>query len=233
MMKKWLFYIATCAALQTAFATDRAAELTEHVKHCLTLAEQKTSGVTSDAALNIEGMSGHKVKHFLNNLCTLPHTSYLEIGCWKGSTLVAALYGNQATVDHAIAIDNWSEFGGPKYDFLWITQKHLPEDSFEFYEADCFSMQKSGKFPLPVNIYFYDGGHSAKEQEKAFTYFNDIFEDVFIAVVDDWNGDGVREGTFSAFAKLNYNVVFDREIRTAYQDGAGWWNGLYVAVIKK
>ena len=89
-------------------------------------------------------------------------------------------------------------------------------------------------FKKPVNVYFYDGGHTATTQEKAFTYFNPILDDLFIAVVDDWNWDCVVEGTFMAFDKLRYEVLFDIALpANGNGDLENWWNGLYVAVIRK
>ncbi len=216
-----------------ASTDQRVDQLVEHVKRCIALGEQKKSPLT-DAVLNIPGMSGYKVKHFLNNLCSIPGTSYLEIGCWKGSTLVAALYGNERNVRYAVAIDNWTEFGGPRNEFISNTRHFLTPNMLHFYEQDCFSINKIACFSVPVNIYFYDGQHSAESQERAFTYFDEVFDDVFIAIVDDWNWEAVREGTYSAFTKLNYEICFDQALYTNKEgDPESWWNGIYVAVIKK
>ncbi len=73
------------------------------VQTSIELAYQGSSSLTQQI-LNIDGMSSPKVRHFLNNLCSLPGTSYLEIG-WKGSTWISALYGNKATIQQA---DDWN-----------------------------------------------------------------------------------------------------------------------------
>lgn len=226
-------FFLCCAMLTIAtpiFANSREQELIEHVKKCVVLAEQGNSRLTG-AVLGIPGMSGAQGRHFLNNLCTLPNTSYFEVGVWQGSTFISALYGNEATVKYALGIDNWSLFGGPKGAFLSHLQTFLPQGLAHFIEQDCFTLDKQAAFPLPVNIYFYDGEHYAIDQEMSFTYFNDIFEDVFIAVIDDWNHPPAREGTFSAFNKLNYEILYENQIFCEY--GTGWWNGVYIGVIKK
>ncbi len=238
MSKKWILTFLLCFSFQWAFADgDREAELIKHVNRCFNLAEKMTSGITDPAILNIQGMSGHKGRHFLNNLCSLPHASYLEIGTWKGSTFISALYGNQQSIDYALAVDNWSEWdwqwGDSRKEFLENVNRFLPQGSFHFVEDNCFMLNKRKHLPLPVNIYFYDGEHRQIDQELAFTYFNDAFDDVFIAIVDDWNHPPAQEGTKAAFAKLNYEILFEREIFTSCQDERGWWNGIYVAVIKK
>lgn len=206
--------------------------LIEHVRESIEKGQNEFSAL-SIQVLGIEGMSSSKVRHFLNNLCSFPQTSYLEVGCWKGSTLIASLYKNESSVLQAFAIDNWSEFGGPKEEFLINIAEHLPLESIYFFESDCFSIDKRQIFK-PINVYFYDGAHDPLSQELAFTYFDDVFDDVFVAIVDDWNMQQVREGTEAAFNKLKYNILFEEELWTERNgDTLSWWNGIYIAVIKK
>ncbi len=178
-------------------------------------------------------MSGQEIRHFLNNVCGYPDTCYMEIGCWKGSTFISALFGNDRFISDAIAIDNWSQFDGPKQEFFANTQCLISDVPFRFFEQDCFSIDKKSSFKKPVNVYFYDGDHTEQDQELAFTYFDEIFDDVFIAMVDDWNADQIRKGTFSAFKKLGYKVLYQKEFFIKEQGGETWWNGFYIGVIQK
>lgn len=215
--------------------TQREIQLIEHVIKSIRNAEHHLSKLNNQILL-LEGMSSPKVRHFLNNLCSLPNTHYLEIGCWKGSTFISSLFNNQENISSAIAIDNWEEFGGPKQQFLNNCSDFLSKNTYTFYEVDCFKINPLTLCKEPVNIYFYDGNHSRKSQELAFTYYNDIFDDVFIAVVDDWNWpmNDVRIGTKTAFQKLGYTVLFEKAMPARWNiDTENWWNGLYIAVIRK
>ena len=69
----------------------------------------------NDEIIKIHGMSGTKTRHFYNNLLNTEDARYLEIGTWKGSSVCSAICGNKAKV---VCIDNWSEFGGPKEEFI-------------------------------------------------------------------------------------------------------------------
>lgn len=51
-------------------------------------------------------------------------------------------------------------------------------------------------------MYFYDGAHTALDQEKAFTYSDSLFAPIFIAIIDDWNHSPVKIGTRKAFEQL-------------------------------
>jgi hypothetical protein len=77
-------------------------------------AENNISKITNDI-INMEGMSGTKTRHFYNNLLNIEDARYLEIGTWKGSSVCSAMCKNKANV---VCIDNWSEFGGHKAEFL-------------------------------------------------------------------------------------------------------------------
>lgn len=213
--------------------TEKEQALVQHVINSIANAEAGVSKI-SPQAFSIPGMTGAKVRHFLNNLCSIPRTSYLEIGCWKGSTLVSALYGNEAVLTDAIAVENFSQFEGPRAEFLHNIQTFIPKAPLRFLETDCFSIDKKAAFSKPITVYFYDGGHAFTEQYKAFTEFNTVFDDVFIAIVDDWNWGEVRDGTKTAFKDLGYEILFEKAFLTsANGDPHTWWNGIYVAVIRK
>lgn len=204
--------------------------LIDHVRASIAAAERRESNLP-DAVLEIDGMSSPKVRHFLNNLCSFPTCRYLEIGSWKGSTLVSALYGN--SVEHAVAIDNFSEFGGPRDEFGDNCSRHIPSSGHMFFDADCFGIDKR-LLHGPFNTYFYDGPHSFDGQMRAFTHFDDLLSDPFIAVVDDWNLKRVKQGTRAAFEQLGYNPLFEAELPAKKNgDRRRWWNGLYVAVVAK
>jgi hypothetical protein len=230
-----LFTIALKAGLTDNLHASNAdiQTLINHVEQCITNAELGISKINSDI-LGISGMSSAKVRHFLNNLCSMPGTTYLEIGCWHGSTFVSALYGNSNSVISAVGIDNWTEFDGPKESFKRNIDRFLSDIPLKFIESDCFKIRKSKIFDHPINIYFYDGNHREISQEMAFTFFHNVLDTVFIAVVDDWNLQEVQRGTRSAFRKKGYKIIHERELFTPQNcDDSSWWNGLYIAVIQK
>lgn len=183
-------------------------------------------------ALSLEGLSSAAVRHLLNNLCAPADVRYLEVGTYKGSTLVAASCGNPGLFT---AVDDFSEFGhmGPRETFEAVRAEFARRCRFTFHEADCWSTALRRRLPRAVNVYFYDGPHRYEDQYRAFTHFDPVFAETFIAVVDDWNTKTVRDATRQAFADLRYRTLHERELFTKRWLHDLWWNGLLVAVVRK
>jgi len=195
------------------------------------------SKISSDV-LAIDGMSGKKYRMFINNLISLlDDARYLEIGVWAGSTLCAAIFGNRVL---ALAVDNWSQFGGPKELFL----KNLdhfkgPFASVSFREQDFREIDyaKIGKF----NVYLFDGPHEESDQADGITLALPALDDNFLLVVDDWNWEEVRNGTLRAIADAHLHYDYLVEIRTTRDNthptiggsASDWHNGYLIACLSK
>ena len=207
-----------------------------HIEKSLENAEKRESKLPMEL-LNMYGMTGKLTRHFYNNLLNIDDARYLEIGTWTGSSLCSAIYGNKT---NTICIDNWS--GGDnetKRQFLENLEKYKGENEVNFIENDCFKVDVS-KLPK-FNIYLYDGDHKREDHEKALLHYYDCLDDIFILIVDDWNWNYVRDGTYDAMKKLNLKVLYNKEYlltndnsHTPYQEAVDtWWNGIYIAILQK
>jgi hypothetical protein len=205
--------------------------MTRRIERAIEMAAAGRSRLGPDA-LAMEGLSSPAVRHLLNNLCAAADVNYLEVGTYKGSTLVAASFGNPGRFT---AVDDFSEFGhmGVREDFAAVRERFARACRFTFHEADCWTAALRRRLPREVNVYFYDGGHRFEDQYRAFTHFHPVFADTFIAVVDDWNSATVRQATRAAFADLGYRTLHERELFTKLWIRDLWWNGLLLAVVRK
>lgn len=200
--------------------------IVKFIQESIKKAELGQSKLTNKA-FEAPGFTSPKVRHLLNNLGELPETHYLEIGVHKGATFVATNFRNELL--SSVAVDNWSEFaesGEAKNEFLKYTSNLLRPDSYKILEKDCFTLTNDD-LPNKINFYLYDGCHSYEAQMKALTYFYPLLDDTFIFLVDDWNWPDPKTGTRQAMHDLNLKVLFEQEL------DEGWWNGLYVSLLKK
>ena len=216
-----------------------ASGLVAQVESTLTAATMQATLDSGQGIYSIDGMSGKKYRFFINNLVrTVANPRYLEVGSWAGSTLCSAINGNNVI---AVAIDNWSEFGGPKAAFTANVQRfQTPDAKVYFYEADFRRVDYAG-MTTKFNIYLFDGPHEERDQYDGLALAVPCLEKQFVFIVDDWNWERVRSGTFAAIQKCNLNVLFSAEIRSTLNNShpavagkdSDWHNGYYIAVLEK
>jgi hypothetical protein len=200
---------------------------------------EKLETILPEEIFNIQGMSGRKGRIFLNNI-VYDGCNYLEIGSWKGSTLCSSLYNKN--INKSFSIDNYSQFENPKEILISNIEKYVKK-GHNHIESDCFDLDLKSNGIEDIDIYFYDGGHLTSEQYNALDYYKETFSDVFILIVDDWNGTGdtdVKKGTTDAINDLGYTIHLykslpDEEIlqRQPHGDSFGYWNGFGVFVLEK
>jgi hypothetical protein len=205
----------------------------------------KISSKLSPEVLALIGFSSSPVRHLFNNICSnIEEITYLEVGLYAGSTFISTLYGNEKNIIAAYGIDDWSGdqgYGGKIYAkevfSKSVDQLLTPDyiDKIITYDENSWTFDLS-KIKHKINMFFYDGDHSISGHENALTYFKPILDDVFIFIVDDFNWDFVREGTYSGIEKNNYKILYQKELYTPDKANcslASWWNGLFIGVLQK
>ena len=182
--------------------------------------------VLYDITLPGESMITGIIPHLLNNIVT-ENTKYLEIGTWKGTSAVCALYGNKP--QEVTIVDSWEPRFGPttKDDFIKKCNKYLNYIP-NYIHNDCFGFNPLEKNIRDVNAYYYDGEHEYEDHYKALTHYYDSLADEFIYIVDDFNYGPVKPATMDALRDKNITVLYSIEDQYTYTS-----NGLFVAVCKK
>ena len=184
--------------------------------------------------LEMDGMSSPMVRHLLNNLCAgVPMPRYSEVGTWKGSTLISAMYGNTECLGWCC--DNWSLFGGPREEFQSNVQTFIPDARLTVCNDDFFNPKT-----LPqkqTSVYFYDGCHEERSQYRQLVKASQRFANSCVVIIDDYNRDEVESATREWLADQNeFFVTFSNTLITPEkQNGhkAGWWNGFRILLLEK
>lgn len=181
--------------------------------------------------LDMEGMSSNKVRCLLSNLAS-DANGYLEVGCWKGSTFVSAAYKNHKC-SPLIAIDNFSEFGGPKSECMFNFGTFLSDVNHKFIEMDFLDItDEVGE--KSIELFFYDGCHDEESQYKAIIHMDKYMRDEYVLVVDDWNHMPTQDGTNRAISNMNYFITEQYILPAKYNgDKDLYWNGIYIARIQR
>jgi len=200
---------------------------------------------------HIQGMSGFKYRIFSNRLLSSDcFSSYLEIGCFMGSTAVSAMYKNADHIKKHWLIDNWSDFGGPRTQMINNWERFIPDTECNLIDCDCFSFDPATKQIENVDVYLYDGNHDEEAHYKSLSNYYNSFSDVFVLLVDDWFscgnggkpnrtcGENVRIGTINAIKDLNLKTHLKIETpgsgdMTGLGNPYEWWSGCGIFVLSK
>jgi hypothetical protein len=183
----------------------------------------------------IKSFSTPEIRCLLNNLANHADT-YLEVGTYQGGTLCSAMCGNKNL--KAYAVDNFSEF---KEDLSseYILKENLKKiehisGKIKLLNKDSFLVDKNDVEDL-VDVYLYDGAHDEMSQEKALTHYLPFMSDIFILLIDDYNGESVINGTERGLELIKDQICIEKKwiFNTSANMQPIWWNGLYIAVISK
>ncbi len=210
--------------------------LIEHVKKSTHLAYHNQSKLP-DEIMSLDGMTGTKTRHMYNNICSLGYKNYLEVGTWKGSSFISALYHNNL---FGYCVDNWETFDGPKDEFLLNISKHLKKEKYSIIDKDCWKLTEND-IHSPIDIFLYDGDHSYESHLKAITFFHKFFSKYVIIMIDDWacwDFPYIKEATLRGLKEMNMKIHYQEEIglvntnRNHYGIDT-FWNGCGIFVCER
>ena len=208
-----------------------------HILESIDKAERLDSNYTGVA---IESLTSNITKHFLNNICSLSDTVYLELGCYAGGTFYSALQNNNVK---GYAVDNYKQPTYPNRDDLnfkgyqnpkavlleppWYPDKRY---DYKLIEEDIQNIA----LPEEVNVIFYDADHDPQAQYINLKHVYQFCKDEFILIIDDANMPNVIESVDEFIRIMKLNVIFERKLLTNKpEDDTSWWNGLYILLLKK
>jgi hypothetical protein len=185
----------------------------------------------------VPALTSLRIRHLLNSIGKLG-TQYLEVGVHKGGTFTASV-SNNSNLKEIFAVDsfesdkeNENDKAQPQFVY-WANKLKSPESNFTLIVSDSFQVDLS-LLPKGIDIYLYDGDHSEEYQRKALTYFKDNLADEFIFLCDDFDWDEVQQGTRKGIEDAGYIILFEQYMASkGSHDNDSWWNGFYVALLKK
>lgn len=174
----------------------------------------------------IPRMSTYAIATMINKgVSEMPNEhSFVNVGVWNGFTFLAGMMKNAGKT--CIGVDNFSEFGGPREQFLGRF-RHYKSASHHFYDMDYreyFAKVHKGS----IGFYIYDGEHSYENQLDGLKVAEPFFADGCIVLVDDTNLKAPRWALFDFIAqsKNKYKIILDASTQGNLHPTL--WNGVIV-----
>jgi hypothetical protein len=185
-------------------------------------------GTADFAALvrDIPGYSASGVLEMLNHYVrALPRNlRYGEVGSFMGLTLVGALYRNSA---RAVAIDNFSEFGGTENALRATLDRYRVADRVEVCPTNFRTVFNEQLLPRQsLGVYFYDGQHDEEAQYLGLTLAEPFLAPKAVVFIDDTNWPAPRRAAERWIRERKLTVLHDivtQDFRTSPH-----WNGLII-----
>jgi len=193
-----------------------------------------------DPCPDVEGMTSIKVQQLLNLAFRFVDEGqcYLEVGTYKGKSLISALINNPPVP--VFACDNFSQFEGNELEAtLTNLRRYGLQDKVTFYECDFLEVYSPEKLPIPVGLYFYDGAHEEEPQYLAVKKVEPILADEALVIIDDWctaadSPFRAKAGTLRAVRESSHQWRLMYELPARFNmDRAMWWNGLGVLSFRR
>ncbi len=156
--------------------------------------------------------------------CLGPGESYVEVGSFKGLSLIAAMLGNTGDF---VGIDNFSLGGGSRCQLDANLRRH-GVGGHTVFEGDAFILLRRGILgDRRVGAYYYDAAHDYRSQLRALRLIEPYLVDDALLIVDDTDWAQV------ARAMRDYVAGQPRAKLAIKLDGKDlgqpwWWEGVQV-----
>lgn len=155
-------------------------------------------------------------------------SKHLEIGIYRGASLVAAAHGNPNTT--CIGIDNFSMFNGDNTNELVARERISPYPNASIIKADCWEILESfDKLRVKVDSCFYDGPHEYTDQLRALRLLSRLITRGGYILVDDINRNPVYQASCDFLEEHpEFQCVLCKFTDKVHSRDAIWWDGFQV-----
>jgi len=153
--------------------------------------------------------------------CLAEGEHYVEIGTFRGTSLVSAALGNDGPF---VALDNWSMGDGSPEQLEANLARYGVQATI--LDGDAFETLRRG-IPSPVGAYYYDNGHEYEQQLDGMRLAEPYLASPALVIVDDSDWDRV------ARAVDDYVAAQPRVTQILRYDGKDlghpeWWEGMRI-----
>jgi len=149
--------------------------------------------------------------------------SYVEVGTYRGTSLLAAALGNDADL---VAIDDWSLGDGSREQLDANLARHGVTATI--LEGDAFELLRSGALgDRRVGAYYYDNGHAYEQQLDGLRLIEPHLVPGALVVVDDSDWERVERAVDDYLAAQPRATDLWR-VGGKERGQPEWWEGMRV-----
>jgi predicted O-methyltransferase YrrM len=153
-----------------------------------------------------------------------PGESYVEVGSFKGLSLIAAMLGNAGDF---VGIDNFSMSQGSRAVLEANVRRHRLA-GHTILEGDAFALLRGGALAgRRVGVYYYDAAHDYRSQLDALRLIEPHLVDGALLIVDDTDWAQVSRA-LRDYRRRQARVRLLVELDGKDRGQPWWWEGVQV-----
>lgn len=184
---------------------------------------------------DLYGNSGNRIKHTINNICGFKENLvYVELGVYRGSTLIAANYQNKLISygidDFTIDMKEGDWYKETGWNNPKIAVKELL-DRYKFSNVTLFESEATKldikKIPKKIDILHYDLDQHHANVEQVLRHYILSFDKYTILLISNWNSIHIRN-SFANFAYRTPDIEVEKiaeQLSSTTGDSLNWYNG--------
>lgn len=179
----------------------------------------------------VQGMSTPSTMHVLNLAvgCLGEGEAYLEVGTWRGLTLIGAMLGNAGkaayTIDNSVMTEHNKD--DEPSQVVWARNVAKYSVAATYIEGEVPAVFASLSLP-PVGVYFFDGDKATTEAAyEGLAGAAPLLSEMACIIVDDANTPQIREAIYW-FCQHHPKAVKLLDLPTPANCWPSFWNGLIV-----
>lgn len=153
-----------------------------------------------------------------------PEESYVEMGTYKGTSLIAAMLGNNGDF---VGIDNFSFSNGSREE-LAANLERFGCTHAEILEGDAFELLRRGALAARrIGVYYYDNGHEYQQHLDGLRLVEPHLASPALMIVDDSDWERVSRAT-ADYLEGQPRARLLLEIDGNTRGQPWWWEGVQV-----
>lgn len=185
----------------------------------------------------VQGMTTPATMHMLNKAvaCLEDGECYLEVGTWRGATLIGALLGHPNAYGYAIDNDTMDEHDGDGRQSADVWAENVEafgvqaQASYINASVPDVWARKNLTRGQPVGVYLFDGDKATKGVAyEGLAGAVPLLAKKALIFVDDANEATIRQAVYQFQVKLFPHVQLVLDIPTPGNCWASFWNGLMI-----
>jgi protein O-GlcNAc transferase len=158
--------------------------------------------------------------------CVAPGETYVEVGAFRGSSLIGALLDNDGV--EFLAIDDFSHSGSSREELERNLARFGLDGRVTIFEGDAFELLPGGVLDgRRVGVYYYDAAHTYEQQLDGLLLAEPYLAEDALLIVDDTDWDFVNAAVRD-YRVQRPNVTSLLRIEGKDKGKPSWWEGVEV-----